>query len=84
VFFNFGRKKNENLSFKNGHFLTICGHFYGNYIYIFHKTEIQTVILRCLVCLNQVYGALGELSDNRDFSLHAWDSFSQEIGDKNL
>ena len=52
VIFNFGRKKTENLSFKNGHFLTICGHFFGNYIDIFHKTEIQTVILRCLVCLN--------------------------------
>jgi hypothetical protein len=50
--FQFWKKKNENLSFKNGHFLTICGHFYGNYIDIFYKTEIQTVILRCLVCLN--------------------------------
>ena len=26
--------------------------FFGNYIDIFHKTEIQTIILRCLVCLN--------------------------------
>ena len=26
--------------------------FFANYIKIFHKTEIQTVILRCLVCLN--------------------------------
>ena len=52
VFFNFGRKKNENLSFKNGHYSTICGHFFGTYIEIFHNTEIQTVILRYLVCLN--------------------------------
>ena len=52
VFFNFGRKKIENLRFKNGHFSTICGHFLGNYIVIFHKTEIQTVILRCLVYKN--------------------------------
>ena len=51
-FFNFGRKKTENLSFKNGHFLTIYGHFLGNNIDIFHKTEIQTVHLRCLVCKN--------------------------------
>ena len=29
--------------------------------------------------LNQAVGALGELSDKSDFSLHAWDSFSQEI-----
>ena len=52
MFFNFGRQKDENLSFKNGHFSTICGHFYGNFMDIFHKTEIQMVILRCLVCLN--------------------------------
>ena len=52
VFFNFGREFFENLSFKNGHFSTICVHFFGNYIDIFHKTEIQMVILRCLVCLN--------------------------------
>ena len=36
----------------NGHFTTIYGHVFANYIDIFHKTEIQTVILRCLVCLN--------------------------------
>ena len=52
VIFNFGRKKNENLSFKKGHFSTICGHFFGNYISIFQKTAILTVILRCIVCLN--------------------------------
>ena len=52
LFFNFGRKKIKDKCFKNGHFLTICGHFFGNYIDIFHKTEIQTVILRCILCLN--------------------------------
>ena len=31
--------------------------------------------------LYQAVGALGELSDKSDFSLHAWDSFSQEIRD---
>ena len=51
-FFNFGRKKPENLSFKNVHFSSISGHFLANYMSIFHKTEIQTVILRCLVSLN--------------------------------
>ena len=45
-------KKIKDKCFKNGHFLTICGHFFGNYIDIFHKTEIQMVILRCIVCLN--------------------------------
>ena len=39
------KKKAENVSFKNGHILTICGHFFGYYIGIFHKTEIQMVIL---------------------------------------
>ena len=29
----------------------------------------------------QAHGALGETSDKSDFSLHAWDSFSQEIHD---
>ena len=29
----------------------------------------------------QAVGALGELSDKSDFSLFAWDSFSQEIRD---
>ena len=31
--------------------------------------------------LKQAVGALGELSDKSDFSLLAWDSFSQEIRD---
>ena len=48
MFFNFGRDFFENLSFKNGPFWTICGHFYANYIDSFHKTEIQTVILKVL------------------------------------
>ena len=26
--------------------------FFANYILIFHKTEIQTIILRCITCLN--------------------------------
>ena len=51
-FFYFGRKNTENLSFKNGHFSTISGHFFANYINIFHKTGIPTIILRCLTCLN--------------------------------
>ena len=29
--------------------------------------------------MTQAVGALGELSDKSDFSLLAWDSFSQEI-----
>ena len=32
--------------------MTISGHFFVNFINIFHKTEISTVIFRCLTCLN--------------------------------
>ena len=42
----------QNLQFINGHFMTISGHFFVNYMNIFHKTEISTVILRCLTYLN--------------------------------
>ena len=36
-----------------------------------------TIITNAAV--SQAVGALGELSDKSDFSLLAWDSFSQEI-----
>ena len=36
----------------NSHFTTIIYHFSVNYVFIFHKTEFQTVILRCLTSLN--------------------------------
>ena len=36
----------------NGHFTTIAGHFFAKCMYIFHKTEVQTVILKCLTSLN--------------------------------
>ena len=45
-------EKNWKFKFKKWPFLTICGHFFGKYIDIFHKTEIQTVILRCLMSSN--------------------------------
>ena len=32
-------------TFEFGHFTTIFGHFFANYIYIFHKTEVLMVIL---------------------------------------
>ena len=50
--FQFWKKKNENLLLIKSHFSTISGHFSASCIDIFHKTEFQTVILRCLVCLN--------------------------------
>ena len=39
-------------TFQVGHFTTISGHSIANYINIFHKTEVPTVILRCLMSLN--------------------------------
>ena len=35
-----------------GCFRTISGHFFANYMSIFHKSEVQMVILRCLTGLN--------------------------------
>ena len=35
-----------------GHFTTISGHFFANCMFIFHKTEVQMVILRCLTGLH--------------------------------
>ena len=52
VFFNFGRKKKLNSSFKNGNFSTISGQFFAIYASIIHKTEILTVILRGWTGLN--------------------------------
>ena len=37
----------QNLRMINGRFKTTSGHFFGNYIIIFHKNEVQMVILRC-------------------------------------
>ena len=48
VFFNFGRKK----KFQKLPILNHLWAFFGTYMDTFHKTEIQTVILRCLECLN--------------------------------
>ena len=52
LIFNFVRKNLENLCLINDHFLTVFGHFFANFMTIFHKTEVQTVILRYLVSLN--------------------------------
>ena len=35
----------------NVDFTTTSGHFFANYMSIFHKTEVQTVILRCWTVL---------------------------------
>ena len=40
--------ESQNLRLINHHFTTLSNHFFGIAMSIFHKTEIQTVILRCL------------------------------------
>ena len=47
------------------------------------KLKFVQKVINVIVSLNicQAVGALGELSDKSDFSLLAWDSFSQEIRD---
>ena len=53
-------------------FLTICGHFCGNDIDIFHKIEIQMVILKCFVCLNLNWIKSYEIISGQSTFLHTW------------
>ena len=46
---------NQNLRLTNGHFTTISSQFSAIYMNIFHKTEVQMVILRCWTGLNLNY-----------------------------
>jgi hypothetical protein len=40
------------MTITNAHFATTSSHLFANCMFIFHKTEVQTVILRCLTGLN--------------------------------
>ena len=71
-FFNFGRKKPGNLCFKNGHFSTFSGYFFANYMNIFHKTEVQMAILRCLVCLDIILVISYDIFGLKSLLFHAW------------
>jgi hypothetical protein len=44
--------ESKQMTITNAHFMTISGHFSTNCIFIFHKNEVQTVILRCLMGLS--------------------------------
>ena len=46
------RSEIKETTFWDGHFRTLSGHSVANYIIIFHKTEVSTVILRYLLSLN--------------------------------
>ena len=53
-----------------GHSTTIYGHFFANYIDIFHKNEIQVVILRYVVCLNLNWIKSCDILLSKVFSCH--------------
>ena len=70
--FQFRKKKNENSQLIYDHFTTIYGHLLAIHNNIFHKTEVQTVILRCLghLYLNWIKSYDTILVKNTFF--HAW------------
>ena len=79
------RLTHQNLKLINGHFTTISGHFFANYVSIFHKTEIQTVILRCFMSLKlnwcKSYDAKWEKAENLNESFF---TKSQQNGNGNI
>ena len=44
----------QNFWLINGHFPTISSQFFAKYMNIFHKTEVQTIILRCWTGFNPI------------------------------
>ena len=70
--FSFERKNLENSWLINDHFLTVFGHFCANYMNIFHKTEVQTVILRCLISLNLIWIKSYYIILVKEKKFHAW------------
>ena len=70
--FSFVRKNPGNLQLINVHFKTIFDRSFGNYIIIFHKNEIQTVILRCLVSKNCNRIKNYSIISVEIFFFHAW------------
>ena len=71
--------ESQNLQMKNGLFTTIVGHFFANYVDIFHKTEVQMIILRCSTCLNLYW--FKSFDTTRKY-FHFW--FSVILWKKNL
>jgi hypothetical protein len=67
----FCKKKTEKLWFINGRFTIISGHFFAIYMKIFHKTEVQMVNLRCLVCLNHNWIKSNDIVLAKNF-FYAW------------
>ena len=71
-FLQFCKKKPENLWLENWPFITLSGHFFANYMIIFQKTEIQTVILRCLEGLKINWFKSYGIILVQIFFFHAW------------
>ena len=72
VFCNFVRFLFYNLWLINGHSKTISGLNFANYMKIFHKAEIQTVILRCIVFLNPNWIKSNDLISVNYYFFHSW------------
>ena len=72
LIFHFERKNLENLWLINNHFLTVFGYFFPNFMNIFHKTEAQTVILRCLVRLNFIWIKSYYILLVKEKKIHVW------------
>ena len=57
-------------------FTTISSHFFGNYMNIFHKTEVKTVILRCWTGLKlNWFKRYDTNAKNAKKKLHKWGVF---------
>ena len=57
---------------QNWPFITLSGYFFANYMIIFQKTEIQTVILRCLEGLKINWFKSYGIILVQIFFFHAW------------
>ena len=52
IVFNIIKSDPKRMLLLNNCYKIVSGHFFAVRIFIFHKTEVQTVILRCLMGLN--------------------------------
>ena len=55
-----------------GHFTTVSGHFFANYINSFQKTEVQTIILMLLICINLSWIKSYGMNQIFCFIFHKW------------
>ena len=72
VYFSILEETNWKSKFQKWPFYNHFWSFFGNYINIFCKTEIQMVILRCLVCKNYDLIKSRGIILIKSFFFHAW------------